>query len=280
MKTQNPAVCPVCDGTRSESFARFAEFEWLLCACGAIYKRDLAVDPEPAGADSFEPDGHYGKRYSARHDHRVAKARRQIQNALNHTTPGPLLDIGCSFGYTLEAGHELGLEAVGADISPVAVRHCRSLGFEAEQATLESLPFAAGRFHVVTMKHVLEHTATPRVALAETHRVMAPGGALFIAVPHAGYWKAVRDPHSSRFYRPDSHSGIEHQVYYRPALLAKMVSAAGYRVAAIHPQLLHRRAGTMTRVAQSLLAAPRFVGGALRTQLGLRKEFWLVAVRD
>jgi hypothetical protein len=33
-------------------------------------------------------------------------------------------------------------------------------------------------------------------------------------------------------------------------------------------------------VGQTLLAAPRALGGLLRTGLGLRKEFWLVAVRD
>lgn len=293
MNTQDIAVCPVCAGTSAVIYLQFAQFQWLRCNCGAIYKRDnagaalaLPTDGVPSAGpaatigDSFGEEGHYGKRYGARHAHRVAKSRRQILDALNHTRPGPLLDLGCSLGYTLEAARGLGLEAVGADLSPLAVQHCRGLKFETALAPLEALPFADGRFQVVTMKHVLEHTAQPRLALAEVRRVLAPGGAVFIAVPDAGYWKARRNPARSRFYRPDAHGGAEHQVYYRPTVLTRMVGTAGFKVAAVHPQRLHRYASPAARLGETLLAAPLALGGLLRTGLGLRKEFWLVAVRD
>jgi SAM-dependent methyltransferase len=288
------ATCPVCAGTSSATYVQFAQFEWLRCDCGAIYKRAIsevaanslstdgavAVGPPSSTPDSFGEEGHYGRRYGARHAHRVAKSRRQILDALNHTPPGPLLDLGCSLGYTLEAARGLGLEAVGADLSPLAVQHCRDLGFETALAPLEALPFADRRFQIVTMKHVLEHTAQPRQALTEVRRVLAPGGAVFIAVPDAGYWKAHRDPARSRFYRPDAHGGAEHQVYYTPPVLARLVTASGFKVAAVHPQLLHRLAGPAARAGEMLLSAPRALGGLLRTSLRLRKEFWLVAVRD
>jgi SAM-dependent methyltransferase len=268
----------VCAGTSASIYLQFAQFQWLRCDCGAIYKQE---NPDATSkGELFGEEGHYGKRYGARHAHRVAKSRRQILDALNHTQPGPLLDLGCSLGYTLEAARGLGLEAVGADLSPLAVQHCRELGFETAIAPLEALPFADARFQVVTMKHVLEHTAQPRLALVEVRRVLAPGGAVFIAVPDAGYWKARRDPARSRFYRPDAHGGAEHQVYYTPAVLARLAVTAGFKVAAIHPQRLHRLASPTVRVGQALLAAPRALGGMLRTALALRKEFWLVAVRD
>lgn len=279
MYAQASASCPVCAGNNAVTYLQFAQFDWLRCECGAIYKRSNSV-AEATATELFGDEGHYGKRYGARHAHRVAKSRQQIQDALNHTRPGPLLDLGCSLGYTLEAARALGLTAVGADLSPLAVQHCRSLGFETAQAPLEALPFADGRFQIVTIKHVLEHTAQPRQALAEVRRVLRPGGAVFIAVPDAGYWKAVRAPARSRFYRPDAHGGAEHQVYYRPPVLARLVTAAGFQVVAVHPQRLHARASAAERVVEVLLAAPRALGGALRTHLALRKEFWLVAVRD
>ena len=174
----------------------------------------------------------------------------------------------------------LGMTAVGVDVSQVAVDYCRGLGFTAEVATLESLPFADRSFSVVVMKHVLEHTRHPEAALREARRVLKQGGALFIAVPHAGYRKAVADPARSAFYRPDSSGGVEHWIYFTPETLARILKASHFDVACTHPALLHRKAGLLRGVLDGVLWAPKFVFGQLRTQLALRKEFWTVATRD
>jgi SAM-dependent methyltransferase len=73
----------------------------------------------------------------------------------------------------------------GTDVSDYAVAQCRKLGVRAERGTLDALPFDAAEFAIVTMKHVLEHMPDPRRTLAEVHRVLRLGGALFIAIPDA-----------------------------------------------------------------------------------------------
>ncbi len=275
--------CPLCRGEDATSHAAYPEHTWVRCSCGLIYKRGARRAAHDARI--YDPD--YFRAGDAKHAHaydrhtarRVAKSRRQILDALNHTAPGPVLDVGCSLGYTLQAARELGLESAGIDIAPFAVEACRKRGHRAELGGLDRMPFADGAFAVVTMKHVLEHTPDPRTALAEARRVLRPGGALFIAIPHAGYHKAVRDPLRSRFYRPDCPGGTEHFVYYTPATLSCLLTDCGFRVARVHPHLQHRLARPLGRFLRGLAAPFRALAGRIADALGLRKEFWLVATR-
>jgi SAM-dependent methyltransferase len=54
--------------------------------------------------------------------------------------------------------------------------------FIAEGADLYMVP--SGDYSLVLSSHMLEHTANPLRALAEWHRVLEPGGALVLVVPH------------------------------------------------------------------------------------------------
>lgn len=283
-ETQPPVLsaCPLCgaDAATTRIVASYPELTWVRCGCGLIYKR--SERPDPKAVDFYEGGyfgtGDQGRRYTQRRNRRVQKSRNQILDLLNHAPPGPLLDIGCSMGYTLEAARSLGLTPTGSDISEFAIGQCRSLGFRAERGELGRLPFADGEFALVTMKHVLEHTPAPRAALREVRRVLKPGGGLFIAIPHGGYGKSVRQPQRSQFYRPERH-GREHFVYYTPETLTKLLESEGYRVARVNPALVHRRAGAARRLGEALAAPFRALGQALVDAVQARKEFWLVAVK-
>jgi SAM-dependent methyltransferase len=274
------SACPLCGSTSARPLASYAELTWVSCECGLIYKS--AEKPDPAAHDFYESSyfgaGQQGRRYTSRTRRRIQKSRNQILDALNHAPPGPLLDIGCSVGYTLTAARDLGLLPTGTDLSSYAIETCRAQGFRAESGRLDALPFSAGEFAVVTMKHVLEHTPDPRGALREVKRVLRPGGALFIAIPHAGYGRARRAPQTSRFYLPAAH-GREHFVYYTPATLTRLLEEEGFRVKRVNPELVHRAASLPRRMGEALLAPLRALGQALLDFAQARKEFWLVAVR-
>ena len=269
--------CTLCGGQACRPVAEYPELSWVECACGLIYKRwqrsDIS-DPEFYGENYFT-----GGVYDVRTRRRIAKSRHQILDALNHTAPGPLLDIGCSLGYTLRAARELGLAPAGADVSDFAVRFCNEQGFEARQGGMDLLPFEDGRFAIVTMKHVLEHTPEPRRALREVRRVLRPGGVLFVAIPDARYRKAVRDPSGSRYYLPAVH-GVEHFIYYTPATLSLLLQQEGFDAVRVNPALIHRRAPLQIRALQALVAPLRGAAQRALDALALRKEFWLTAVRS
>lgn len=276
------SACPLCgaDAATTRTVATYPELTWVRCGCGLIYKRSELLDTKTAGfyEGGYFGVGEQGRRYTQRRKRRVQKSRNQILDLLNHAPPAPLLDIGCSMGYTLEAARSLGLTPTGSDISEFAIGECRALGFRAERGELGRLPFADGEFGLVTMKHVLEHTPAPRAALREVRRILKPGGGLFIAIPHGGYGKSVRRPQESQFYRPERH-GREHFVYYTPATLTKLLQSEGFRVERVNPALLHRRAGAARRLGEALAAPLRALGQALVDLIQARKEFWLVAVK-
>lgn len=259
-----------------------AEFEWVRCACSAVFKRAEGVSGavidaagEQAAPDQY--DSAYFSLYDRRRRRRVAKSRRQILDALEVACAGRFLDVGCSLGYALEAARSLGLDAAGVDVSEHAAETCRRRGFEAHRASLEALPFEDASFAVVTLKHVFEHTPQPRTALAELHRVMIPGAAVLFAVPNVDYFRGVRRPQTSRFFR--GQAARDHFVYYSPQTLARLLRKEGFVVASVHPRLLHRRAGALRWLVEAALVPLRIPLRAAAAALGLRKEFWLVAIR-
>jgi SAM-dependent methyltransferase len=271
-------ACPLCGSASWDTFFDGGPegFEWVRCDCSAVYKRTGPARAAPA----FHQDGHYDAEYFARYERRrrrrVAKARRQILDAIEVAPPGRLLDVGCSLGYALEAARSLGIEASGVDVSAHAVEACTRLGFDAHLAGLDALPFEDASFAVVLLKHVFEHTPTPRSTLAELRRVLVPGGAAFFAVPNLEYFKARR-PETSRFFRGEAAEA--HYVYYTPATLSRLVEKEGLRVASVHSRMVHRRASLGLRVLETLVMPVRAPLRALSNAAGLRKEFWLVAVR-
>jgi SAM-dependent methyltransferase len=272
--------CPLCGGDAHGIVARYPELVWVRCACGLVYKRWQRAGqvPEDFYDSGYFGAGAHGRGYTRRTARRVTKSRHQILDLLNHAAPGPLLDVGCSLGYTLRAAAELGLAPTGTDISRHAVAACRAQGFRAEPGLLDALPFADGEFALVTLKHVLEHTPDPRRALAEVRRVLRPRGGLFIAVPHGDYHRARRRPQSSRYFLPAAH-GSEHFVYYTPATLGRLLGDCGFEVVRTHPALLHGTAPLPVRAVQSAFAPLRAGAQYFANRLDLRKEFWTVALR-
>ena len=270
--------CLLCGGTDSKVLCEFPELTWVSCECGLIYKRSETVPAVEYDEDYFVNRENGRRQYNRRNRRRIRKARSQILDVLNHVVPGPLLDVGCGYGHTLRAAEDLGLVATGVDLSEHAVRFCSELGLSAKQGTLERLPFADGAFQIVIMKHVLEHTKTPREALRETRRVLRPGGGLFIAVPHAGYVKARVNPKGCRFYRPEF-GGRAHYVYYTPQTLTRLLKEESFDpVNMPHPHLVHRRAGGAERAAEIAIAPLRMAAQQARSALALYKEFWLTAI--
>jgi SAM-dependent methyltransferase len=287
-------ACPICDSTSWNAYAGDAQAgsEWVRCACGCVFKRSepSSRGAEPAFHSEAErsvagqrgSDGHYDKsyfeRYERRRRHCVAKSRRQILDALDVAPPGRLLDVGCSLGYTLEAARSLGLDASGVDVSLHAVEECVRRGFDARPGGLDDLPFEDATIAVAVLKHVFEHTPTPRRTLAELRRVLVPGGAAFFAVPNLGYFKAARSPQTSRFFRGEG--GEAHYVYYTPETLKRLVESEGFRVSRVHPALLHARTSIAARLVEAMVFPVRASIAAIATAAGLRKEFWLLAVRQ
>lgn len=101
---------------------------------------------------------------------------------------------------------------VGVDINYINVNYCKSLGLDAIVMDLVTLPFKDERFDGAILDNVLEHIADPTTLLAETKRVLVPGGTLICGVPGA------------KGYASDS----DHKLFYSEQALVDRLARAGF----------------------------------------------------
>jgi SAM-dependent methyltransferase len=98
-----------------------------------------------------------------------------------------VLDLGCAFGFGTRRAAR-GRLVVGIDVNEAYIRRAARAGGGARflRAAGERLPFADAAFDAVLCLDVLEHVADERAILCEIARVLRPGGALIVSVPHRG----------------------------------------------------------------------------------------------
>lgn len=102
-----------------------------------------------------------------------------------------VLDVGCSFGYgsaAIEAGGPADRRVVGIERNPEHLELARERfpWITVIDADAAALPVADDSVDAVLLLDVIEHLDAPEQALAEAHRVLRPGGALVVSVPHSG----------------------------------------------------------------------------------------------
>jgi len=97
-----------------------------------------------------------------------------------------VLDIAGGVGaYASRIAREADATVVGVDISHAMCRQRAEDPATPLSAVgdMEALPFGNGRFDAALFIACLHHLPDPRTALAEAHRVLRPGGTLFISEP-------------------------------------------------------------------------------------------------
>lgn len=102
---------------------------------------------------------------------------------MNCTDADDILEIGCGSGAMLKrlpARLRVGLEPAENLLIP-------SSGFTGVMATAQRLPFKDGSFSLILYKHALHHVEDKPAALAESARVLAPGGRLVVIEPNADH---------------------------------------------------------------------------------------------
>ncbi len=109
-----------------------------------------------------------------------------------------VLDVGCGTGYSLKWLREkLGTRATfGVDISPHASVFWSEQGLDtAAIASAHQIPFKSEAFDLVTCFDVIYQLpgADAETAISEMHRVLKPGGLLFIREPAYDWMRAGHD---------------------------------------------------------------------------------------
>ena len=160
-----------------------------------------------------------------------------------------MLDFGCGSGHLLGLAREtLGTSTFGIELHPVAQAGSQRFGFTLHQGTLETAPFDPGSFDLVYSVQVFEHLPAPRLELARLVKLLAPGGLLYLEVPHDGSLAIRLGRDEFLHNRPPGHLNF----FTRPAM-RRLLRDAGLEVLALRTTGLDHR---------SLFGRPPRAGGA------------------
>jgi ubiquinone/menaquinone biosynthesis C-methylase UbiE len=190
--------------------------------------------PARSAREQFDRQAaHYDTQWSAWSEESLAWLR-------DHARPQPTdaaLDVATGTGFTALAFAPLVRSVVGLDVSAGMLEQARARAEEQgitnatfQQGAAEALPFADGAFDLVLCRIAPHHFLDIGRFLAETARVLRPGGTFALsdtavpdASPEAAAWQnrveAVRDP--------------SHVRNHTPSEWRRMTEGAGLRVSAL-----------------------------------------------
>src|SRR5687767_2161953 len=106
------------------------------------------------------------------------------RSALAKLQPGSkILDVGCGQGVAMEMFKNAGMDVIGVTLNAEDRDVCVSRGLDVRLMDQSFLDFPDGSFDLLWVRHCLEHSIFPFFTLAGFHRVIKPGGWLYVEVP-------------------------------------------------------------------------------------------------
>ena len=119
--------------------------------------------------------------------------RKRLKLIERHLRPdrGRFLDCGCGAGdYVFQLVEQLGLDAYGIEFDADKVEHARrhpQHGHRISAGDLQALALDSDEWDYAMLNEVLEHVPDDGAALREVHRILKPGGVLFLYSPNRWY---------------------------------------------------------------------------------------------
>lgn len=130
-------------------------------------------------------DQYYNREYFVLHEGKKRYVA-FLCNMIKGTDAQRVLDIGCGYGFFLESLDESGYCTCGMDLSRAALKEAKKrTKANLAQACSTGIPFKASFFDAVTLFDVIEHVQNYDLALKEIHRVLKPGGYVFLITLNA-----------------------------------------------------------------------------------------------
>lgn len=146
--------------------------DYWICAHTGQMVRDQFPEQNPQRYDQWWTN-HIG----TQDDVTVRRFTQSLAQYEPYHQTGRLYEVGCGEGLLLKAAVELGWQAQGNDISPVAAEHAqRVAGVPVSSGPIESIQVEPGAFDVVLCKDVFEHLQRPRHTIMMLSQAMRPGG--------------------------------------------------------------------------------------------------------
>jgi len=164
-----------------------------------------------------------------------------------------------------------GWEVTGTELNPQSATALKVHGIPLLTTELEQAPFADGTFGLVHMHHVLEHTRSPLAVLRAAHRILMPGGFLVVEVPNELRSLASVTKRFLRSREDSETTGLEHEWFFAPASLSRVLRDAGFEHARVETPYLPvagRRVRSVLSLVASKVAAGDVIVAWARKQAG------------
>jgi len=129
---------------------------------------------------------------------------------------GKILDVGCSFGFFLDAARQRGWSVAGLEVSKHAGEYARNrLGLWVENRTITEAKFEKKHFDVITLWYVVEHLPNPKEVLMYLTSFLKDKGMLVVGTPNVNSFRARI--HRKKWFIPPVHV-----LYFSPKTIGNL----------------------------------------------------------
>lgn len=227
--------CPITGSTERVLLTQQNGFTWYRFPKSGVLRVAL---PRTLSQETLFQESHaaaYIETYEAKF---ASKMRRSLGRVrlLAARMPGKrVLDVGSNVGIFCAAAQRIGLSPVGLEISRTlrdyAAARFPTLDFRG--VPLESFG-SEELFDGIYCSEVIEHTLDPLAFARALHKLLKPGGVLFITTPAAREYLEGGKPYRDL-------SAPDHKVYFDRGNFPSLLRAAGFRKVSLRPSFKLRR---------------------------------------
>lgn len=222
-------ACPICGDTSLVKLPRYNSAHLVRCGkCKMVFSINIPTEAEL--------HAHYANYTRARHVSplTIQKYHVLLKEFSNYNQGNRILDVGCGSGFFVEEAQGKGWESTGTEFGADAVEFCRAKSLNVLEGSVESIGFPDNHFDVITSFEVIEHLSYPLPHMTELHRILRPGGLLYMTTPNFGSitrillkegWNLITYPeHLSYFDSWSLDSALKNAGFKRKKLIADGIS--------------------------------------------------------
>jgi 2-polyprenyl-3-methyl-5-hydroxy-6-metoxy-1,4-benzoquinol methylase len=185
-----PETCILCKTSERELL--IDKDGWTVYRCPTCGLGFLDPRPSESEIEGLYRSDYFSERYDGGIDPDSPQYKKRLSGEWHRTKfiksvkrSGHLLDIGCGYGYFLDASRREGYKVHGLDVSEWAAQYAiEKLGLSMTIGKIGDVNLPPQNFDIITMWHSLEHTPNPHMALQRAKSWLKKDGILVIDVPN------------------------------------------------------------------------------------------------
>jgi len=225
-KNELNSFCKACNAPIG-NYSLGVKNDYTLLACKACGSVTVSPFPTEKELIKFYQSYEGTTDYRAKKDKKIARAKKRIIRLIKNAPGKRFLDVGCNYGFTVQAAKELKLKAHGIDIDATAVQASQKM-FGKEQYECISVQDYADAGHqadIIYTSEVIEHVPDPDLFVKSISKILTKGGLLYLTTPDGNHFMIPHD-----FTKWEAVMPPEHIIYYSRKGIKILLEKHGFKV--------------------------------------------------